>query len=134
MRVARGYLLIVGIGTLLIGVLYVVAPSIFTDPMGFGSLAPEALTDMRATYGGLQIAIGGFLIWTARDVGRQRDGLLLVGLVLSAVAAARALGLVVDGQTTGLLVGVLIFEVLLAAFSWFVLRSASQAHAAHRSP
>jgi hypothetical protein len=133
MRLARGYLLILGVGTFLIGVLYVFVPNVFTDPMGFGSLAPEALTDVRATYGGLQIAVGAFLIWTARDVGRQRVGLVLVGLVLPAVAAARAFGLVADGEPTGVLVGVLIFEVLLSIFSWFVLRSASQATTARRA-
>jgi hypothetical protein len=100
-------------------------PETLTDPSGFGTLAPEALTDLRATYGGLQVGIGGFLIWTASNVSRHRAGLMLVAVLLPAVAVARAYGLVVDGEATAGMLGALAFEIALSVIAVMVLRKTS---------
>ena len=47
---ARAYLYFVAVMGLVFGVWYLVAPAGMTDPTGFGPLAPNALTDVRATY------------------------------------------------------------------------------------
>lgn len=120
MRLARGYLLLFGLGVAALGVIYAVAPALIMDPMGFGDLAPEALTDVRATYGGLQIGLGLFLVWTAVEATRQRMGLILLGILLPFIAVTRALGIVVDGNPTGAMVIALMFETLVTAFTWYV--------------
>jgi hypothetical protein len=132
MRLARGYLLIFGLGVAVLGVIYAVAPSILTDPSGFGDLAPEALTDLRATYGGLQIGFGLFLVWTAIEQSRHRVGLVLLGITLPLIAITRAFGLVVDGKATGGLVAALMFETLASAATWFILSKGSEPSSAGR--
>jgi hypothetical protein len=132
MRLARGYLLIFGLGVAVLGVIYAIAPALLTDPTGFGDLAPEALTDLRATYGGLQIGMGLFLVWTAIEPARHRVGLILLGVVLPFVALTRAFGLVVDGKATGGMVGALMFETLASAATWFILSKASEPSSAER--
>jgi hypothetical protein len=120
-KVVRAFLFVLGLVTFAIGVLYVFAPRIFTDQMGFGDLAPEAWTDLRATYGGLQIAIGGFAMWASASPSRYRPGLVMASMVLPALAVSRAIGLVIDGNATGLLLAILVFEIALSAASWLLL-------------
>src|SRR5687768_1524925 len=62
MRVAKIYLIFMAVMSIVFGVIYLFNPSAMMAPMGFGTLAPSALTDARATYGGLQIGMGVFLL------------------------------------------------------------------------
>ena len=120
MRGARMYLVVLGVVTAALGVAYVAAPTVFTDPTGFPALPAKALTDVRATYGGLQIAAGVFLLWTAIDRGRYLSGLFLLSVLFTAVGGSRAIGLLADGDPTSAMVGAMVFEVSMAAVSWFV--------------
>lgn len=122
MRLARGYLLLMGAVFAVLGVLYAVAPTIFLDATGFEGLAPEALTDYRATYGGLQIGIGGFLLWAALDASRHRAGFVALSIMFPAIAAARLYGLAVDGEWTNILVAALALEIILSVSSLILLR------------
>lgn len=112
MRIAQTYLALMAVMSVVFGVIYLFWPSMMTDPMGFGALAPAAVTDVRATYGGFQIGMGVFLLWCLTPT-RVRGGLLLTLLTVGAVAACRAIGLVIDGAVTSNLQGVLVFEVVL---------------------
>ncbi|MEX2556331.1 MAG: DUF4345 domain-containing protein [Actinomycetota bacterium] len=125
MKLVRWFLRIGGAVFLVFGLLYAVSPETLTDPSGFGPLAPEALTDLRATYGGLQLGIGAFLIWAAYDAARHHAGLMLLAVTISAVAASRAFGLIVDGEATAGMVGALTFEVALSVAALILLRKAS---------
>jgi hypothetical protein len=120
MRVAQIYLILMGVMSLVFGVVYLFWPATMTDPMGFGVLAPAAVTDVRATYGGFQIGRGAFLLWCLRPP-RVRAGLLLMLLSVGAVAACRAIGLLIDGQVTSNLQGVLVFEVVLTVVTLVLL-------------
>lgn len=113
MRIAQIYLVLMGAMSLVFGVVYLFWPAMMTDPMGFGALAPAAVTDVRATYGGFQIGMGAFLLWCLNPA-RVRAGLLLVLLTIGAVAICRAVGLAIDGEVTANLQGVLVFELVLA--------------------
>ena len=127
MSLARTYLRILGAMTLFFGLIYLLFPQTMTDPTGFGALGPSATTDVRATYGGLQIGLGIFLLWAAAQEARVRLALVLQVLTIGAVAAARALGILLDGEATGVLVGALVFEILLAILSIALLRRLPQA-------
>jgi hypothetical protein len=122
MSLARTYLRILGAMTLLFGLIYLFFPQSMTDPTGFGALGPSATTDVRATYGGLQIGLGLFLLWAAAQEARVRLALVLQVLTIGAVASSRALGIVLDGEASGVLVGALAFEILLTIVSIAVLR------------
>lgn len=123
MKLAKIYLLIVGVGVFVFGVLYLFTPDVFTDGTGFGTLKPEAVTDVRATYGGFQLGVGLYLIWAARDRTRYRSAILLVGLLFSFIAGSRAYGLIVDGEPTAPMLGGLSLEVVLASLSWGILNA-----------
>jgi hypothetical protein len=122
MSLARTYLRILGAMTLFFGLLYLFAPTTMTDPTGFGALGPSATTDVRATYGGLQIGLGLFLLWAAAEDARVRLALVLQVLTIGAVGSSRALGILLDGEATGVLIGALVFEVLLTIAAIALLR------------
>jgi len=121
MRLAKGYLFLLGLVTFGFGVIYLAAPSLLTDPTGFGDLAPEAVTDVRATYGGLQLALGIFFMWTSRKPAFHRIALMLSVIVFACLAGSRTIGLLVDREPTFPMVGSAIAEAAWAAVSWVVL-------------
>jgi len=103
MGFARVYLYFVGAMGLLFGIWYLIAPAAWTDPTGFGPLGPNALTDVRATYGGFQIGLGLFTVWAAADPARVRMALVLQALTIGAIAACRLTGFAMDGSPNGFL-------------------------------
>jgi hypothetical protein len=117
MRAAKIYLVLMGIMSVVFGVIYLVAPANMTDPMGFGILAPSALTDVRATYGGFQIGMGLFMLWCCLGSGRLYAGMFLALISVAAIAACRAIGLVIDGDVIDVLKYTLVFEVVLTVIS-----------------
>jgi hypothetical protein len=117
MRAAKIYLVLMGIMSVAFGVLYLVMPSTFTDPMGFGILAPSALTDVRATYGGFQIGMGLFMFWCCLGTGRLYSGMFLALISVAAIALCRAIGLVIDGDPIDVLKVTLAFEATLTVIS-----------------
>lgn len=106
------------------GIAYLLAPGPLTGPANFGSLAPAVATDVRATYGGFQIGMGAFLIWSSSSADRIRGGLLLTLLTMGLVLASRIIGVVLDGHLNEFYTSALIFESLLAAASFSVWRRA----------
>ena len=122
MSFARTYLRILGAFTILLGVLYLFAPGFFTDAAGFGVVTPGGLTDVRATYGGVQIGLGAFLLWAAAEESRVRLALVLVALLFGALALSRAFGLLLDGDLNPFHTSAVITEIALTCLSLYALR------------
>jgi len=132
MRIAQIYLGLIAVMSVVFGVIYLVAPYSMTNPMGFGQLAPSALTDVRATYGGLQIGMGLFLFWCLTPA-RMRAGLLFTLLSVGALAICRGIGLVIDGDVTSVLKGTIIFEGTLTLITLVLFLRAPRADGALRA-
>ena len=122
MGFARAYLYFVGVMGLVFGVWYLIAPTGMTDPTGFGPLGPNALTDVRATYGGFQIGSGLFLLWAAADEARVRTALVLQALTIGAIASCRLVGFAIDGGPNGFLISAIVTEITFTALALFALR------------
>ena len=121
MRFARAYLYFVAVMGLFFGLWYLIAPTGMTDPTGFGPLGPNALTDVRATYGGFQIGLGLFTLWAAADPARVRTGLVLQLLTIGAIGSCRLVGFAVDGSPNGFLVSAIVTETVLTALTLIAL-------------
>jgi hypothetical protein len=125
MGFARAYLYFVAAMGIFFGFWYLFAPAGLTDPTGFGPLAPNALTDVRATYGGFQIGLGLFTFWAAADPARVRTGLLLQALTIGAIGSCRLVGFAIDGAPNGFLISAIVSEVTLTAIALIALRRIS---------
>ena len=122
MKIARLYLLGFGLLSVGFGLGYLFAPVALTEPAGFTMLSPSATTDVRATYGGFQIGLGAFLLWSALSADRHRSALLLTALSIGSVFVSRLLGVLIDGDLNDFHRAGLIFESSLTALTVYVLR------------
>ena len=134
MGFARGYLRVLGAMSIVFGLIYLLVPEWMTVPTGFPALPPNALTDVRATYGGFQIGAGAFVRWAAAEASRVRLALLLQVLTIGAIAVSRAIGILIDGSPNGTLVFALASEIALTAVGLLALRMVGKPLAAGGQP
>lgn len=90
-------------------------------------LFPDAsgVTDIRATYGGMQLGFGLFLAWAARDRALHAAAWWACAALVGAVAVLRLFGLAVDGAPTGFHYGALGFEIPVTLYAVYLYRRSS---------
>ena len=130
----RRQLAYVAAGVVIItGLLGLVNPLLAVRLYGLDVFDPRGTSQVRATFGGLYLALGGMLLWAATPrasaaasaVGRPylRAAALLVGCV----AAGRVLSIVIDGVLTPLNLLFLAFELAVCVLSLLASTPARQA-------
>lgn len=127
MLFARILLAVQAIAFLGLGLAYFTRPEQMANLSGMLLMAPAAITDVRAWYGGLQIGLAAYLLMAMSRVDLARAALTLMVLLFSALALARIGGLWLDGglqQTFNL--AALLIEVVFAGLSFLALRQLSR--------
>ncbi|MBT8453515.1 MAG: DUF4345 family protein [Deltaproteobacteria bacterium] len=100
------------------GIVFTVMPSAMFATLGLTVPAGAPLTELRAVYGGLEVAIAVFLLFCARRGGLALElGLLLSFLSFSGLAAYRGIGMGVDGPQVPVMSAVLLAEAAGAVFA-----------------
>lgn len=131
---SRRQLAYIAAGVVIIaGLLGLVNPLLAVRLYGLDVFDPRGTSQVRATFGGLYLALGGMLLWAATPrasaaasaVGRPylRAAALLVGCV----AAGRVLSIVIDGVLTPLNLLFLAFELAVSVLSLLASTPARQA-------
>ncbi len=107
------------------GLAFVLAPTTLALLVTEASPANSAaLTDMRATYGGMSVAVGMLLFILAAEPKFFRLGLSAVLLLMLGMAGGRAVGIFLDGPTTQIMWVYLALEIIVATIaSLLLLRS-----------
>lgn len=82
----------------------------------------SGLVDIRATYGGMTVAVGIIIIYLKQRVSVQHS-LLAVSLVLLCMAITRGMGFILDGQTNALMYLYFAAEILGAALAMWAAKS-----------
>ena len=85
----------------------------------------SALIDMRATYGGMSIAVGVTILLLAFRSELMGQALLVTGIVLLAMAASRILGMIIDG-TPNIFMYIYLAAELLFGVTAVLLRNTAQ--------
>lgn len=106
-----------GLGFLAFGVLLLVDPIGTMARIGFDVAAGLPATEIRAFYGGAELALGTLLLLCAWMPERRRDGLLLNALTYGCIGASRLYGMVVDGSRSDFLTIALSTELGFAVLS-----------------
>ena len=83
---------------------------------------PSGIIDLRATYGGMSIAVGITVLMLGADAELVALGLLVVAIVLAAMAGARTLGIVLDGTPNPVMYLYLVAEVMGSGFALYLRR------------
>ncbi|MEM8498058.1 MAG: DUF4345 domain-containing protein [Pseudomonadota bacterium] len=89
------------------------------DPELFSNMVTDSvpstssgLIDMRATYGGMSIAVGCLMLLLASNATSLKLGLISVALVLLGMACTRTIGIIVDGNPNNLMYIYLVAELV----------------------
>ncbi len=106
------------------GVGFVIAPEFLSKLItGAAPNAMNALTDMRATYGGMALGIGVFFGLCARKSSFTYMGLMASWLVFSSIAVSRLIGIIVDGSPNVFMLILLVAELLFVVLVSVAVKS-----------
>ncbi|WP_220814604.1 DUF4345 family protein [Pseudomonas paralcaligenes] len=110
------------------GLAYFIRPQEMANLSGMLLMAPAAVTDVRAYYGGLQLGLAVWLVLALLRADLLRPALMLLVLLYASLLIARLGGLGLDGgaqQTFNLYA--MLFEGVSAGLTFWLLRRGSGA-------
>ena len=97
------------------GIGFIFAPAVLAQFVtGAAPALPTALTDMRATYGGMALGIGIFFAYTTWVQRGVYEAVIGAVLVMLGLALGRTLGIVIDGSPNKMMHLLLAAEILFA--------------------
>lgn len=96
------------------GVAYLVDPVGMTAVVDLVPASATARADIRAVYGGLELALAGWLLAKARHRNDVAEGLTLAAVVYAGLGGGRAMGLLLDGEASGTSLRILGAELFAA--------------------
>lgn len=105
------------------GVLSVLNPQAIADVVGFQLTSQLAATEVRAFYGGLELALGILLCVGGLNARWQKPALVLQFAAFLGIGVVRGLAVLMHGGNT-FLVAATLTELLLAALAFWALRKA----------
>lgn len=110
-------LCLLGAGFFLIyGCLFAILPAMFASLVTDGiPSTPSAMIDMRATYGGMSIAVGVLLAMFAMKREDIRTGVVMLSLLMTCMASTRVIGILLDGEANILMFVYLFLELITVA-------------------
>ena len=122
MTLARGLLLLGALILAGIGLGFLIVPVQWAAIVDIALPTATARTDLRATYGGFDLAFGVFLAVCATRPGWSRPGLVALGLAAAGFGGGRLLGILVEGSASPLMIAFAALEVMLAVAAFAALR------------
>lgn len=96
-RVARGVLVAMGIVFLAVGLAYLLSPVTMMSYVDVQVESATARNDIRAVYGGVNVGLGVFFLFSAARANWLAPALFASLLVFVALVAGRIASLVLDG-------------------------------------
>ena len=102
MTLSKAILYVAGAIFVGIGVLFTARPETLVVFHDNPFATADARTEIRAVYGGIELAIGIFFGMAAGNDALRRAGLLLAALVSAGAGVARFLGVVLEGESGSL--------------------------------
>ena len=113
MDTERGAILLTSIIFAFVGLWALIDPAGMVSVVDLHPRSPDALADVRAMYGGLELAIATLLLYHAAEPERVPTGFGLGSLFVAGIGGGRLIGVVLSGFT--MLSGTLLAFELTAA-------------------
>jgi hypothetical protein len=118
----RAFLYVCGVLYLGYGLWVLLSPTTSLAYLGVDFDIVNAMSDLRGSHGGINVAIGLFLLWSAGHKAWFRYGLWLVFLMNIGYFGGRMLALISDGPPTGIVPLVMVMEVALFTIAFTLAR------------
>jgi hypothetical protein len=117
---SRAFLLLVAASFVVLGLIALLDPQGTVAPLGIDLQSNAAITEIRATYGGMMLGIGAFLFYTA--MYRIREGLIATVAMLGAIGATRLYGIFYDDSQLPIQFYLLAVEIGFAILAMILLK------------
>ena len=121
-RFTQVFLVLCGLAFVLIGINTFVDPLRAVAPLELNVNTVSALNELRATYGGMQIGIGLFLLAGVGRAALTRPALLAQALLVGGLVVGRLVGIALDGLPSGFVQGLLALELTISVLSVLLYR------------
>jgi hypothetical protein len=126
MTFARAVLILGALVFAGIGLGFLIRPSQWAAVVDISLPTPTARTDLRATYGGFDLAIGIFLALCAARTEWLRPGLVALALCGAGFGGGRLLGMLVERTASRLMLTFFAIELSSVLLSLYALRLLSR--------
>jgi hypothetical protein len=122
-RLGQATLMIGGVALLAVGWSGITGPEELRGAVGVAIQRPDGFSEARATYGGMHLAVGGFLVAGAFTPALRRTALVVATAFFGGLVGGRAVSLAVDGTPGPFVLRLFLVEALgaLAALASYVL-------------
>ena len=121
----RAFLYACGLLYLGYGLWVLLSPTTSLAYLGVDLSIANAMSDLHGSHGGLNVAIGLFLLWSGGSRDWFLHGLWLVFLMNVGYFGGRVVAVLEDGLPTGIVPLVMLLEVALFVIAFLLARSAS---------
>jgi hypothetical protein len=122
MKFARVLLLLSAVVFVIVGIGFLIVPGEWAGITEISLPTAMARTDLRATYGGLDLAVGIFLWICARRDEWIRPGLVALALTAAGFGGGRLVGIVAEGSAAPLMLIFLAIEAVTVVVALATLR------------
>jgi hypothetical protein len=109
-KLARGFLLLQGTAFFSLGVWFLIDPMIMASAIELVPQSQAGFAELRATYGGLEVALGLFLLATSFRASWSEIGLWLLLSCYGGITAGRIVGILLDQPEDTFILQLLGFE------------------------
>ena len=111
-----------GLQFLLFAGVALIFPKELMQAVDIHAVSANALSEVRAFYGGLELALGALLCFGGLHVARQRPALVLQAASFLCVGLVRGLSMLLAQSSSTFLIVACISELFLAALAYWALR------------
>ena len=122
MKFARGLLFSCALVFIVVGAGFLLLPVQFGQVLEISLPTATARTDVRATYGGLELGLGIFLVLCALRREWIRPGLWALALSTGGFATGRLTALLFEGTISSFMLAFLVTEIVVTLIAVFLLR------------
>lgn len=122
MKLARALIFVSALIFVVVGAGFLFIPRQWAGILEISLPTAMARTDVRATYGGLELGFGIFLILCVVRREWIRPGLWALALTVGGFATGRLVGLVAEGTINNFMLFFLVLELAVALLAVFLLR------------
>lgn len=125
MQAAKILVMVTALVFISYGVLFLLFPScMLTWVTNSTVTTSSALIDIRATYGGMSLAVGIVLLLLARRAQTLGVGLTMTFILMLGMALGRIIGMLFDGQANQVMFVYLALELLVVVVSAYLIKVA----------
>lgn len=104
------------------GVLCFLQPSLLERAAGVVATSPTGIVELRAMYGGLQVAIGGLCALGALSAAWRSHALVALAFLAAGLGLSRLVGALAGGGFSSYTAMALLIEFASASLAWLLAR------------